>query len=388
MTRLARLRVGTQSPANRSAVHRGERHCSFTDGSCSADFHTTGLGRTAYKETRGRNRKSVGKDSAHIVRRIAIPVGVCLLLAGAAACARIGRTAMSNTLQDPVDPFQRGSKPVPPRSSLIVDGRPDEAAIQALGESLPASDSATREKIVELLIDVGRRTDPLTPKGADTIGNAQIVSLLAGPALAFPDAGRAAALNALRKLVPAAALEKFGRAFLETLEKSPSDDGFLLVAKAKPNGANQVVDRLAQSPEWRDVEAAKIARAALGARDIEDQYLAAATTAESAADGQELSHALGTLALIGTQRSLEAVARRLRTPLTIHMPGVFEKSVRLSVLDALLYAFPDQPVLYPNNIVTEADYTAAERFCTKALGVTYTTPAPPFLTYRGYPMPL
>ncbi|MFN7997630.1 MAG: hypothetical protein U0Q18_28690 [Bryobacteraceae bacterium] len=295
---------------------------------------------------------------------------------------------MPNTPQDPVNAFQRGSTPVPPASSLIVDGRLDEAAVQALGQRLAAGDSTTREKIVEVLIDAGRRTDPLTPKGADTIGNAQIVSLLAGPALAVPDAGRAAALDALRKLIPAATLEKFGRAFLETLEKSPSDDGFLLIAKAKPNGAKQVVERLAQSPQWRNDEAAKIARAALGARDIEDQYLAAASAAESAGDGQELSRALGTLALIGTQRSLEAVARRLRTPLTIHMPGVFEKSVRLSVLDALLYAFPDQPVLYPNNIVTEADYTAAERFCTKTLGVTYTTPAPPFLTYRGYPMPL
>ena len=65
-----------------------------------------------------------------------------------------------------------------------------------------------------------------------------------------------------------------------------------------------------------------------------------------------------------------------------------EKSVRLNVLEALLYNFPDQPVLYPNNINSEADYTAAERFCTATLGVVYRNPPPPFLKYRAFPIPL
>jgi hypothetical protein len=65
-----------------------------------------------------------------------------------------------------------------------------------------------------------------------------------------------------------------------------------------------------------------------------------------------------------------------------------EKSVRLSTLEALLYNFPDQPVLYPNNIIDASAYTAAEQFCIATLGVTFTTPPPPFLTYRPFPIPL
>ena len=77
--------------------------------------------------------------------------------------------------------------------------------------------------------------------------------------------------------------------------------------------------------------------------------------------------------------------RRIRSPMTILVPNAYEKSVRLNVLEALLYNFPDQTVLYPNNIISEKDYTAAEEFCTKTLGVTYTTPPPPFMTIRGFP---
>ena len=64
------------------------------------------------------------------------------------------------------------------------------------------------------------------------------------------------------------------------------------------------------------------------------------------------------------------------------------ESLRLNVLDALRYHYRDRPEFYPNNIVTEAEYTAAERLCTGELGVTYDMPAPPFMTYRAFPIPV
>ena len=97
---------------------------------------------------------------------------------------------------------------------------------------------------------------------------------------------------------------------------------------------------------------------------------------------------MGSLGLIGTPVTLKAVAERLRTPLTTEVPHAFERSDRLSALEALLYNYPNEPVLYPNNIVTEANYQDAERFCEKTFGVTYKTPPPPFMTIRGYPMPV
>jgi hypothetical protein len=62
-------------------------------------------------------------------------------------------------------------------------------------------------------------------------------------------------------------------------------------------------------------------------------------------------------------------------------------SARLKVLEALLYNFPDAPVLYPNNINQDSDYRAAEQFCTRTLGVRYEGAPPPFLKYGNTPAP-
>lgn len=191
-------------------------------------------------------------------------------------------------------------------------------------------------------------------------------------------------MDALRKLTTQPTLAKFDHEIFKALEASPSDEAFLLVAKAKPKEAKALVDRLLITPRWRAEEPARVASAALGNTQIEDAYL---KIVEQVTDGKVLAKALGPLALMGTPRSLRAIAERMRTHLTIDVPGAYEKSVRLNVLEALLYNYPDQTVLYPNNIIKESDYTAAEHFCTRTLGVMYTTPPPPFLTYRGYPIP-
>jgi hypothetical protein len=306
----------------------------------------------------------------------------CVLLAQLAACSMTEEITMHKSAQDYIAAFRRGEDIKRPLTGLIVGGQPDTEALQVLGQELAVADPQVREKIVELLVEMGLQTDPLTPKGAEVLRDRQIIAILAGPGLAKADLGRDAAMDALRKLVTQGDLARHEDVFVKTLIDAPSEEAFLLIAKAKPIKEKVFVERLARSPEWKDVEAAKIVRAALGAKDIEDKYLA---EADGAKDGKELAQALGPLALMGTPRSLKAIAERLRTPLTIEVPGAFEKSVRLNVLEALLYNFPDQPVLYPNNIITEEDYTAAERFCTNTLGVTYTSPPPPFMTYRGYP---
>jgi len=295
---------------------------------------------------------------------------------------------MSQKALDYVAAFQRGEDFTPPATGVFAGGQPDGAAVDILGKELAVGSPSVRESIVALLVDMGRRTDPLTPKGADVLRHPRILGLLAEAGLVKPDLGREAAMDALRKLATQPDLSRFENLLRKALEDTPSEEAFLLVAKAKARSARAFVDRLAGSAQWQNVEAAKIARAALGAKDVEDAFLALAANAEAARDGKALGRALGTLGLIGAPRSLRAIAERLRTPLTIHMPGAFEKSLRLNVLEALLYNFPDEPALYPNNIVTEADYTAAERFCAKTLGVTYRNPPPPFLTYRGYPIPL
>ncbi len=281
--------------------------------------------------------------------------------------------------------FQRGEDFNPPATGVIIDGKPDLASLQVLGQALAVSEPLVRENIVTLLVDIGLRTDPLTPQGTEVLRDPKIIELLASAGLAKADIGREAAMDALRKLVTPTDLAPFKDNIVEALKESPSEEGFLLVAKAKPKKAKTLVSELAKLPAWKNIEAVRIALAALGNTKIEDEFLSALNTAK---DGENLVWALGSLALIGTPRSLKAIAEHLRTPYTIHVPGAFEKSVRLNVLEALLYNFPDQPVLYPNNIIEEADYTAAEEFCIKTLGVTFSAPPPPFLTYYGYPIPL
>jgi len=295
---------------------------------------------------------------------------------------------MSRSAQDYISAFRRGEDFKPPSAGLIVNGQPDPGALQELEKELTGGDAHVREQIVSVLVELGRRTDPITSKGADVIGNAQILTILAGPGLAKSDLGREAAMDALRKLVIPRDLNRFSGAIVKTLENGPSEEAFLLVAKAKAQGAKSVVERLSDSPRWRDDEAAQIARAALGAEEVENEFLNVARDADKALDGMALGRALGSLGLIGTPRSLRVVAEHLRTPLTILIPGAMEKSVRVSALEALLYNYPDQPALYPNNVNDDAGYELAERFCIQTLGVSYDGPRPPFMKYRPFPIPV
>jgi len=289
---------------------------------------------------------------------------------------------MSTYLNEFIAAFSSGNKADVPMDEFIINGRPDPAALRLLSRELATRGPENREAIVDLLVKIGLATDPLTPKGAEVLRDQQIIAVLAGPGLATEDLGQYAAMHALRRLVVRDNLVLHEDAIVKALLESPSDEAFLLAAKTKPVKDKVLVEQLARSPERKEMKEAKIARAALGAMEIENEFI---TAAENAKTGQELADALDTLALIGTQRSLKAIAGYLRTPMTILVPNAFEKSVRLDVLEALRYNYPDQPLLYPNNIYNEEDYRAAELFCTNTLGVTFTEPPPPFMTYRGFP---
>ena len=311
---------------------------------------------------------------------------VSMMLTEQAVSNKAKNLAMSDNARDYLAAFQRGEDFTPPATGVFTNDQPDESALKLLGNELAVASPNVRDNIVKLLVDMGRRTDPLTRKGADVLRHPRILALLAGPGLAKADLGRETAMEALRKFVTPADLAGFEIAFTQVLEQKPTTEAFLLVAKAKSAKAKELVDRLSRQPQWREVQAARIARAALGSTEDEEQFVA---SAEAANDGETLARALGPLALIGTPRSLKAIAERLRTELTIeipgHMPGRNVKSARLNVLEALLYNFPDQPVLYPNNVNRDEDYRAAERFCIEKFGVAYRDPPPPFLKYATLP---
>lgn len=299
------------------------------------------------------------------------------------------RKVMSKSAQDYIAAFERNEDFQPPAKGVYVNGQPDESAIQTLAAALQTANPNVRENIVHLLVEMGRSSDPLTPKGADVLRHKQIIDVLVKGGLVKPDLGREAAMDALRKLCRQPDLAQYDSEFTNALADEPTAEAFLLVAKAKAYKAKELIERLIKLPKWQNLEEAKIARAALGSTADEDEFLAKAAESRT---GEALAAALGPLALMGTPKSIKTIASYLRSPLTIeipgHMPGRNEKTVRLNVLEALLYNFPDEPVLYPNNIHRDEDYRAAERFCTDRLGVVYREPPPPFMKYLSSPVPM
>lgn len=321
-----------------------------------------------------------------LLRIAAFFILVPALFAQDTGCDKTKRTKMSQAAVDYIAAFKRGEDFSPPAKGVYVNGQPDPAAIETLSKELAEAGPNVRENIVDLLVEMGRSTDPLTRQGADVIRHPEIIECLAGPGLAKPDLGREAAMDALRKLVTQRDLAQYDEAFTNALALEPTEEAFLLIAKAKSFKAKDVIDRLLKLPRWQDLEAAHIAAGALGNTEFENKFLDAAAKADN---GEQLAVAIGPLALMGTGRSLKFIGEKLRSPWTIdipgHMPGRSVKSVRLNVLDALLYNFPDQPELYPNNVNRDEDYRAAERFCTERLGVVYRDAPPPFLKYGNIP---
>ena len=279
--------------------------------------------------------------------------------------------------------FRRGVDFKSPASGIIINGRPDAAAIEILRDHLAKENANVRENIVNLVADIGLHIGTMAGTGAEVILNDRILKILAVEGLIKPDLGRERALDILRKMGLESDLAHYGDSYVQALKAKPSEELFLLIAKAKTGSAKELVYQLSRSDIWKNVEAVRIARAALGDNDMAVFFI---DKLNKAGRAEDFSEALRPLSLIGTTETLKLIARCLRTPLIIDRTGIYKKSVRLDVLEALRYNFPDRLILYPNNINTEADYTAAENFCIRKFGIVYNSTPPPFMTYEGYPV--
>jgi hypothetical protein len=307
---------------------------------------------------------------------------LAMLVAGAATGAPPHSEATMNAVDRYIAGFQRGEGFSSPPGDLISQGRPDPTALNRLANALSTEDAPVREGIVDLLADLAIQTDPVVHQGAAAIRDPRIIGILAEQGMDRPDQGRSAAMDALRTSTPGALLAPYADRFAELLAERPSDTALLLVAKAKAMPARTTVADLAASPSWKDAEAVKIARAALGDGAAE-RALAAALG--NAVDGEALASAAGPAGMAGTPGLLRLLGEQLRTPLEIEKPGVYVMSARLPVLDALRYNFPAEPSLYRNNVNSDEDYARAERFVTQQLGVRFTTPRPPYLKIMAFP---
>jgi hypothetical protein len=304
---------------------------------------------------------------------------------------------MSRTAESYIEAFKRGEKFTEPSEGLVSGGKITFQAVEVLGKALAVEGNDVREQIVALLWDVSKRTNPEHPY---ELRDPEIIALFAGPGLAKPDFAKGNAMGGLLHVMPAQ-LKRYGEAITRALEAEPEENAFLLVAHAKVFQAKEIVERSA----WDStsfVKEARIARAALGNTEVEDEILKEVRRMEEAGDVEALilgtyplgmRYPLDTLARIGTRRSLITLAKFMRSPLERevgHM-GMGLESIRLYVMDALKIAFPNQAdkLLSRYYVESDADYRAVEDFCVRELGVSYEgMPRPEFLTEIAAPTPI
>jgi hypothetical protein len=330
----------------------------------------------------------MGKNSAHLARlsgECLLPVCVCLAIFPQAEFAQTSRSQSMSPAEAAIERFRKGARYQSPPTEFLSSGHIVEEELEPFGPALRREPAPVREEIVRLLADLGKRADPLYQQGGQLIREPYIVSLLVHEGLLRPDAGREASLTAMQECVQAKLLQPYGKVLDDDLEAHPGATAFLLIAKAKPGEAEGIVRTLREQPRWSKEPNARIAAAALGDTAIEKEYEAAFV---SAADGEEKARQAHILGLIGTESALRTLARGLRSDLVIDKPQLyFKRSVRVDVLEALGYNFPEDTALYPSQIHDDSGYQRAEEFCEQRLGVRWTEPRPAFLTIAGYPIP-
>ncbi len=254
--------------------------------------------------------------------------------------------------------------------------------IDRLSAALLHETAHVREQIVRLLVDLGRRADPLFSEGAAVLRDPQIIAALTGPALSTDDVARDTALSLMHEFVPSAALLAHGDALTADFVRSPSSSSFLVLAKAKPPQARLPVRRTAATPRWKDQASARVALAAFGDTAVERAFSEPFATTQDAREFARLAQYLG---WIGTQTALRALADQVRTSLVFDIPHAVMRSSRLDVIAALSFNFPTEPALFVNRITSEQAYEAVERFCERQFGTVWTKPRPPFLTNKPFP---
>lgn len=284
-----------------------------------------------------------------------------------------------------VNSFKDGKEFAPPADGLIQYGAPDTQALFVLERHLSEGGVDERANIVELLADIGVQCADPSNIGLAWINERRVIRILACVGTARPDLARERSMYHLRHKALPNDLALYAPELARAVEERPTEDGLLLAAKMKAKEFRALISDLSDKEEWQNDPALNVARAAFGDDGIEQRIQRELTRAAENGDVVKFEEAIGSLSLIGTPMAMKAVAEQLRTPLIREVARSNARSLRLVVLDGLMYARPDQILLYPDNIIEDEDYLAAEKFCEREFGAVYSTPRPPFMTYKGYP---
>ncbi len=265
---------------------------------------------------------------------------------------------------------------------FISGGSPKSTRLEELRRALVDEDDETRELILQLVAEIGMAVDPLYEDGGRLIRDRLILSILIDDGLSRRGVSRNYCLSTLQHAVPPSLLNQYGDKLAANLRAMPDPTLLLVIAKAKARQAAEVVERLMEDPRWSNSLEGRIAAAALGNTKIEQSYVSRFREESDPHQKAEYARYLG---FIGTEPALKALAGEMRTDLIIENPGVTIRSVRIFIIEALSYNFPEKTFLWDNAVEDDEGYARIERFCEETFGTTWDVERPPFLWIQGFP---
>lgn len=275
------------------------------------------------------------------------------------------------TTQEEIERLRAGNPHLGEIGPFVV---PSPEALEQVAAELRRNPSQdVRIQLVKTLVSVAIQTDPF-----GTIAHSRILSILLDDASLVPDDAYRFALDRLAELGAPKALGGFAPTLARLAADAPVSELFLVVAKAKAADALEAMQDLEKDPIWAKDDNFRIAQAALGDASVEDEF---AVPFSATGDPKEKILLARRLAQIGSSTSRELLAREMRTPMVLHVPGSYELSVRVEIAKALLYCHPDQTFL--GRIESGEDYERIERWCEFNYGIQWSRPRPPFLAMRS-----
>ncbi|MCK4538981.1 MAG: hypothetical protein KAV42_09320 [Candidatus Krumholzibacteria bacterium] len=304
------------------------------------------------------------------------------MAAGICGCGSGKENGKLTEIQEEIGRFREGGEFGGDAGRYMTEGRPDAVVLEELSRGLTREEEHVREQICHLLADLGKRVDPLYSKGGELIRDRSVVAMLAGDVLSRQTPARDICLEYLLRNVPAVLLKGFGKQLADNLRLFPDQVLLLVIAKAKLTEAAETVDLLMENPGWAKEAETRVAAAALGNREIEKEFT---DRFMAETDPKEKSRLAKLLGYIGTQTALTAVAGEMRTDLVIENPNVSVRSLRIFLVEALRYNYPDKLFLFDNAVSSDADYEVIEKFCEDTFGVRWKSERPPFLWIEGFP---
>jgi hypothetical protein len=313
---------------------------------------------------------------------------ICVILTGAAAlnCGadRGGETEVNplGYFVEQIEKFKDGEKFRGKVSSGIAGEELTEEDIRPAAVALKYDTGHVAMQSARMLVQLGFQRDPLFQEGIRILRDELILDTLLKNGLSERGPLADYILEAVRKYTPPEHISGRGKLFLDMLESEPDQTLLLIIAKGKVAGAAKILNREEIRSRCSGWEEYRIALAAMGDEELESSYI---NEFMQAGDPEKKASLAAVLGRIGTREALTALAKEVRTGLVIEMPNVMRKSVRLDIISALGYNFPDRKFLYDNAITGDEDYARVEEFCRENFGVSWDTERPDFLTVQGFP---